>query len=420
MKYIQTLIDYIKSNPNWKTSLKKAPFNLKTVKECSWHPNWWMFVYNLFDSDLSNPLVRASRGTVLEITNQDIKVICYPYSKFDNYGSSACKDIEEMINWSNAKFQIKIDGILIKASKVNDRLYFFTNGSFDLNTPFENSFVFDEPETREMTMYGELLSYALKKEDKEIDIHFNKETGEFYCLGGFSSKVEEGSTLMFELTSPRNKIICKYKETKLWIHGYRDSSFREFDPRTMDFPFESPELLDASNFEDLKKLLDTFNGEEKEGCVVVDYSNPNYVPRCKIKCDSYLKLKFARDSAANTKVIFKAVIENEYDDLVASVPAIVPKVEQIKKEISDYYTLTSMINNFYEFTYGKERSDSKRKEWAIWCKSHCSKLFGIFILASYPPEFSKFEKKLNLLATKKKGYEEFKSIIEELCEYFEV
>ena len=95
-KYINALINFIEENDNWKELLKKEPYNLKTVKECSWHKGWYMFVYNLFDSDLKNDVVRACRGVVLKINGKDVKVISAPYTKFFNYsGSDKLIDIEE-------------------------------------------------------------------------------------------------------------------------------------------------------------------------------------------------------------------------------------------------------------------------------------------------------------------------------------
>ena len=38
-KYISELISLVKNNDNWKTLLKENPYNLKTIKECSWHKN---------------------------------------------------------------------------------------------------------------------------------------------------------------------------------------------------------------------------------------------------------------------------------------------------------------------------------------------------------------------------------------------
>ena len=106
-KYISALVDFVKNNKNYEELLKKEPFNLKTIKTCSYNPNWKMFVYNLFDSDLSNPVVRGCRGTVLEIANNDVKVISAPYTKFFNFNDLMGKDIEDSINWNNAQIQMK-------------------------------------------------------------------------------------------------------------------------------------------------------------------------------------------------------------------------------------------------------------------------------------------------------------------------
>ena len=153
-KYINALVNFVKENDNWEELLKKDPYNLKSVKWCMWKPNWCMFVYNLFNSELTNDVVRGCRGTVLEINGKDVKVISAPYTKFFGYNDPNGKDIEDSINWNNAQIQEKVDGLIIKTASVNwkldngdieKRLYFFTNGSFDLNDPFEDSLVYDEP-----------------------------------------------------------------------------------------------------------------------------------------------------------------------------------------------------------------------------------------------------------------------------------
>ena len=61
-KYIDAFVDFVKSNDNWKELLKKKPYSLKLIKECSFHPNWFMFVYNLFDSELTKDVIRGCRG----------------------------------------------------------------------------------------------------------------------------------------------------------------------------------------------------------------------------------------------------------------------------------------------------------------------------------------------------------------------
>lgn len=421
-KYLESLVKFVEDNENFVELLKHAPYNLKTLKECSWHKGWYMFVYNLFDSDLKNDVVRACRGTVLEVSYVNaagtpfadtyvpvVKVISAPYTKFFGYGDPSGKDIEDSINWANAKFQLKIDGIIIKTAKVDEKLYFFTNGSFDLNAPLDGSFVVDEAATRGAEYFGDLLKYAIEKESKDVVVNFDKESGEFYAVGGWCDNIPSGSTLMLELVSPRNKILCEYKETKLYWHGFRNALLEECDPRSikdaLKVPFECPELLDASNFDDLKKLLATFNGSEKEGCVVVDYSSEG-TPRAKIKCDSYLKLKFARDNDCNSAVLFKAVVNDEYDDLLAAVPSIAPSIDEIKGKIKEFYSLWNSRK--------LEVSDKlalPKKDYVMWVRANINREQVSVYMDFYSP-VNKAEKRLMHFAVGKKGAKEFDALVE--------
>ena len=161
-----------------------------------------MFNYNIFSSDLKSDIVRACRGIVLSIDENVIKPVSVPYTKFFNYGQAEGKDIEELINWEKAKISIKIDGMLLKTACLEEdsekRLYFFTNGSFNLNPPFYSDInVYDEADTRGMQTYGDLLSYSLKKVDNTIKINYNKQIGSFYITNGWVEKIPFGSTLMF-------------------------------------------------------------------------------------------------------------------------------------------------------------------------------------------------------------------------------
>ena len=410
MKYLNSLIDFIKNNDNWEKELKKSPYNLKTIKRCDWNPNWVMFVYNLFNSDLSNYVVRACRGTVLDINGKDVKVVCYPYSKFDNYGSISCKDIEDSINWNKASFVLKVDGILIKTAKVGEKLYFFTNGSFNLNAPLDEC-VATEEATKNAKTYGCLLKYAINKEAPNVTVNYNEDTGEFYCVGGWTENIPEGSTLMFELTSPRNKIICKYDETKLWFHGFRGANFLEVNPRNVDFdiPYEIPEIIPANDIKELREILLTFKGDEKEGVVVADYSNPE-VPRCKIKCQDYLKLKFTRDSPNNVRFIFKAVVDNEYDDLIANVPTVIPVVNKMKSEIK-------LVYDFFEKEYNDNLEIISTKSKKEWSNLFSKNKFKYIYMKMYDFKGVSFLGKHLLLSATCKNY--YKTKFKELLEYIE-
>ena len=165
-KYINALVTFIKEHiNNFQDILMKKPYNLKSIKNCIYHPSWFMFNYNLLTSDLKNDIVRACRGTVLSIENNEVKPVSIPYTKFFNYGTEEGKDIDKIINWSKAQISLKIDGILLKTACIEENgekhLYFFTNGSFNLNAPFYDTNLFDEAGTRGMQSFGDLFGLII-------------------------------------------------------------------------------------------------------------------------------------------------------------------------------------------------------------------------------------------------------------------
>ena len=419
-KYVNALVNFIKENKtNFRSILLKKPYSLRTVKNCPFNNSWYIFVYELSSSDLANDIVRACRGIVLSIDDNGIKPISVPYTKFFNYGEIVGKDIEEQINWSKAKISMKMDGILLKTACVEEngekRLYFFTNGSFVLNASIIESAVSDEEETKGMKTFGDLLSYCLKKVDDTIKIFFDNKIGSFYITEGWSDKIPIGSTLMFELVSPRYKIICQYNETKLYLHGYRDPDLIEHDPRELNFglKFEYPEIFNASNYEDVKKIVAEFDGKEKEGCVVVDYTSPE-TPRVKIKAESYLNLKFINDITSNNQLLFKTVVFNEYDDLKITSPSVEKAINEIKENIDKFKQwFNSERKKYSEICHGKDPKENK-KTWALWCKGKFSKDILQFYLIMDDNEsnsLDRLDKKLKHLGEKKGGYEMLQKLI---------
>ena len=419
-KYVNCLVDFIKENKNnYKDLLLQKPYKLRSIRNCLYKPSWYMFNYDLAISNLTNDIVRACRGIVLSIDENGVKPISVPYTKFFNYGQEQGKDIEQIINWKEAKISLKIDGILLKTACIEENgekhLYFFTNGSFNLAAPFTDTNVYDESGTRGMQFFGDLLSYALKKVDDKIKINFNKDKGSYYITDSWVEKIPLGSTLMFELVSPRNKIICEYKETKLYLHGYRDPDLIEHDPREIysDLKFDFPELYNASNFNDLLKILSNFNGMEKEGCVVVDYTTPN-TPRAKIKCESYLKLKFMHDGSTTNQAIFKAVIFDEYDDLEIQHPAVSPKIEEIKGNVEKFKEwFSNESKNISEVCKGKDNKENK-KIWALWVrgKKVNKNIFPFYLIMDEPDSMTKLDKKFELIAMRKNGYQIFCKLLD--------
>lgn len=105
MKNFEELEEFIKKNLKnnaWVDKLKKKPYNLQAVKQFENHPTWWILVYNLFDSDLNNKIVKQCRGTVVEVLpDGTVNVICAPYLKFFDINDPHA----DKINWDSKKLK---------------------------------------------------------------------------------------------------------------------------------------------------------------------------------------------------------------------------------------------------------------------------------------------------------------------------
>lgn len=359
------LYKFIKWHPfTWKKRLKKKPYCV-TIKSPKYNKDWYMFSYNQFDSDFYNEVVKCCRGTVLEVKGRlfkRIRPICLPLKKFGNYGEGYCDPIDV----ESATIRDKVDGILVKCSVIDGRTYWFTNNGFDWTMKFGTDFSFDDGEeaTKNAENFGDLLEYALYREMnlpkvatvgkyKDITKSFNR----IYNMeNSWLSRVPNNYTLCFELISPRNRIICKYPETRVILLFARNNiTGEEFTPefakQKFGIPYGTPKVFDCKTLEDVQKMLKNFKGIEQEGVVVCD----KYFHRVKMKCESYLQLKYAVDND-KPKVIFKAVVEKSTDDLLVALPTLKESVDKMTDDIKNF---KESYKKFYEFLQLKGVEDKK-------------------------------------------------------------
>lgn len=299
MRNFEELQEFIRANENWKRLLRLPPYNLKSVTDCPWpgHENWTMLVYNLFDSDLRSPIVRQCRGTIVD---DEGNVICAPYIKFFNYGDNNCPELEGKLFINE-----KLDGQLVKAFKYEGELFWVSNGGWDVN--------------------------ALGEEGANV---FKRALGAAELIdSNWSDCIPDGYTLMFELCSSDNKIICEYGEPELWLHGVRNADGDELDAyefvEANHLPFRVPYLFDFETLDEAIATINTWDGEHHEGIVVRD-ANYN---RVKVKCDDYLRIKFAK-LLTTPKKIYNVWSEGEWDDLVKN-QEVMAKIHELDDEIND-------------------------------------------------------------------------------------
>lgn len=411
MKNFEELEKFISTHKDWQDLLKKDPYNLKTIKPFVEHPNWFILTYNLIESDFKNPIVRQTRGTVVEVDDSgNARVICAPYTKFFNWDdpNSALKDID----WSTARSYAKIDGQLIKMFKYKGRDYWCTNGAPGLYTPIDY-------ETEDVKDYNQLLSKALLTSGDIKSQGCVYSENDFSCKMDWVNKVPDGWTLMFELTSPQNRIVVKYNETKLWFHGARDENGDEYLPEEIKekfgIPYEIPKIYDGINGIDVafSEYLDDMNGAENEGMVICD-KNFN---RIKVKCDSYLKMKFIRDTSESPEAIWKIVITEQFDDILSKAPELKEKVDEALKIYKKFLTnLKSTIAYAIEvYELDKNRN---RKEYALWVneqvKNPCWK--PIYFTSIDKGAVETYSRVIKDLIDSKNGFEKYQMLLKPVSE----
>lgn len=416
MKNFEKLERFIKLHPfTWKKRLRKAPYNLGNIKSPPYNKNWYMFSYNMWDSDFYNPIVKCCRGTVLEVKGllfKKVRPICMPYKKFANYGEGYADNID----WSTAVAREKIDGILVKCAKVDGKTYWFTNNGFDWSMQFGTDFSTDdgEKETQGCTTFGDLLKYALYKEMnlpnvktvggyKDYNKYFNNINN---IENSWLSKVPDGWTLMFELVSPRNRIICKYPHTMLYFTGCRDNKGQEHTPeeaaQTFNIPYRLPTLYKCDTPEAAKKLVEHYKGNEQEGIVVCDAE----FRRVKIKCESYLQLKFTVDND-RPKNLFKMVVENTYDDILPSLPNLKPSIEEMKKNINEFKEL---LLEYYNYIKGIKATYTDKAKYAEYVKANVNPLLSDIAFKCEKDFDTLFDNLLKKYAMSAKGFNAYSDV----------
>jgi len=313
------LTNFIKKHPDsFEAELSKPPYNVK-VKHHPDRPNLVMFKYSQFDSDFTNPVVRCCRGSVYDIrADGTVKPYLLPFFKFSNYGENGA----DPIDWDSTLYvRDKLDGSLLKAMKESGgSVLWTTNGSFDVNAdvlelfPAENDENIPPPYT-----FASLRDYALRGREEEIN------------------GLPENWTFMFELTSPYNRIIVPYRETKLFLIGCRDPQGLEHTPEwaveNFGLTFETPQIFALKNIDAVLAYCEAVDTDDREGVVVQD-ANFN---RLKIKTNHYRSLFFLKgEDHFSDERIFFAIKQGSIDDATAAWPEIHGATDRITSEWSDF------------------------------------------------------------------------------------
>ena len=264
-------------------------------------PNLILFVYNQIESPKLHPIVRSSRGHILD-EEQDWEHVCRPFDRFLNWGEGVWQ-IETPDIGKSVVFK-KEDGSLLNMWFYRDEWHVSTKGSPDAGGGVgDNPFTFAELFWR---VWG----------DKG------------HAVPDIADSVR---TLSFELCTLHNRVVCSQPIERIVLIGVRDNmSGWEFLP---DLPYtdklESCKSYSLGTLDDIKLTFKELPALEMEGYVVAQFLPNGEVIRAKVKHPGYLAIHHLKEGNSKKRLL-ELVRTGEEGEFQAYFPEYTPQLDEIR------------------------------------------------------------------------------------------
>jgi hypothetical protein len=285
-------------------------------KRHSKYPNLILFKYGL-STPMSEQLSREARGIILD-ENNNWAVVCYSYSRFFNYGESFAAEID----WSSAK--VKADGSLMQVQWYDGKWQVASSG-----TPDAGGNVQDFPLT-----FAELFWRTWET------LRYNLPTNTNLCYA-------------FELITPYNRVVCRYDQPRIVLHGVRDLvTLSELfpEPIAKECGWDVVKSYPLQTLEEVVNFVKEFNPLTDEGCVICD---KNY-QRLKVKSPQYIALSRMKDGMG-TKHLIELVRIGEAPEFLSYFPEFTEEYLVVKEKYETLAnTIANSFANFYQIPSQKD------------------------------------------------------------------
>jgi len=370
MKNKLRIQQFIEQNPDWEQKLQEKPYCITISRDMMFGRKLVMFKYSQIESDFHSELVRECRGLILD--ENTLEPVCVPFFKFGNYGESYCPKID----WTSCWVGEKLDGSLIKIVKLGSELLVSTNGTID---------AFKAPLAEQIgctaKTFGDLVIEALDNALAEWSA--NQTVQKDWIIDGKTwllSTLEEGKTYMFELTSPFNKVVVSWHETRLNFLGVRDNkSLQEtyFSDHMLKSCFKTPKVFPLGNIDECVKAAEQLDCNN-EGFVVCD----KWFNRVKVKSPTYVALHHMRNNGILSYERGVEIVRgNELGEVLSYFPEFKEHLESIKEKYDRYAAdLNSAQEQIIEWI---KSNGYDRQKWFIQSGGQKRKDYAIFVMKSF-------------------------------------
>ena len=292
---------------------------------------WIVVDYDFMDNKtFETPMDLQCRGIKFDLNG---KLIARPFHKFFNLGE---KEGPLPPDWSHSHLIAdKLDGSMIHPAFLGERLVFMARMGV----------------TEQAEAALTVASDAVLKLCRD------------WMIKGF--------TPIFEFTSPDNRVVLKYDETKLTLlairHMFSGEYLSEEEVQDIALSYKVPAIRHHGSIDNLDAFVsDTRAMEGIEGYVIV-FSNGQ---RLKIKTEAYSLRHRALGYSHREKNVLEWIVENVVDDVI---PLLLPeRAEAVlayqSLVLSSIGRLESEIVDFYE-----AHRKLKRKDFAMKAKASLNK-----------------------------------------------
>lgn len=342
------------------TSLTKLNNDLGIIsKQSEQYPNLYLFKYDQIRSPMSDIVVQECRGLILD-KSSSWQIICFPYTKFFNYGETNCVELDI----ESVEAYPKLDGSLINMYYYNNEWRISTSGNPDASGPVLNEL-------------GNNISF--KELFWEVWDKLN------YTLPPLTFKE---FTFMFELTTPYNRIVVQHHFNNIVLHGVKNRiSFEEVNLKDINDTawngnwswcnWDKCYPIIITNIPRIIEYTNTLNPLEQEGFILVD----KYFNRAKIKSEAYVNLHHIR-STISSKAMLEIIRKNEAGEFLQYFP----EYKELHKSIkTKYIKLIVFIGSFVnewkckKSELEKQGLELSRKEVGLFFKNYffCGIMFRL-------------------------------------------
>lgn len=272
--------------------------------------------YSMIESPMGHEIVQECRALILELDTWAVKA--WPFAKFFNYGEG---HIPTDFDWDDFRTFEKIDGSLIS-------IWHHLTGwqVASRSVPDGSSLVDDTGLTYRQLVMDTLNDMGVTWDEftRTLDTHFN---------------------YVFELTTPKNQVVCAYSEPRLTLLAVRNMTdlLEEELHLWVDIPTPHVKLYEKFSLEAVQELVQSRNPMEYEGFVLVD-KNWN---RVKLKGSAYVLMSHQRDGLGKSnKARLELVLSEKTDDVLHILPQYVQdKITELQAKL---IALATSIDTVYE------------------------------------------------------------------------